>query len=72
MDYVIANVEKIPANVRWKYERDGAMMVNPKKGEARALEKRKIKLLEKKIIEVDGYHVKHNTRLLSEILISLV
>ena len=72
VDYVVANVEKVPANARKRYEKDGATPVTPQKGEAKELKKRKIKLIEEKLIEVEGDYVRHDTKLLSEILMDLV
>lgn len=73
VDYVIANTERVPASVRKRYEETaGSVPVNPLKGEGKALKKRNIKLLEEKLIDIQKDYIRHDSRLLCQLLIDLV
>lgn len=72
LNYVVANTEKVPKEVLQKYSYDGAVPVCPVKGEDRELKKRKIKLIEDKLIDVKKDYIRHDNLLLSKILMDLI
>lgn len=72
LDYVIANTEGIPKDVLSRYGSDGAAPVCIQKGEEKELKKRGIKLIEGKLIDVKNDYIRHDTALLSDMLIKLV
>lgn len=72
IDYVVANTERVPKEVLEKYSHDGAVPVCPIKGEDRELKKRKIKLIEDKLIDVKKDYIRHDNILLSKILMDLI
>lgn len=72
INYVVANTEKVPKEVLEKYSYDGAVPVCPVKGEDRELKKRKIKLIEDKLIDIKKEYIRHDNILLSKILMELI
>ncbi len=72
INYVVANTERVPKEVLEKYSCDGAIPVCPEKGEGRELKKKKIKLIEDKLIDVKKEYIRHDSLLLSKILIDLI
>lgn len=72
LDYVIANNEGIPKDVLSKYSTDGSVPVFIQKGEEKELKRRGIKLIEGKLIDIRNEYIRHDTELLSEMLMKLV
>ena len=68
MDYVIANIEKIPDSTLKKYIHDGSEPVILKVGEEEILNKKGIKLIKEKLVDVKKNYIRHNSLKLSEIL----
>ena len=72
INYVVANTEMVPKEVLQKYSYDGAIPVYPLKGEERELKREKIKLIEGKLIDVKKEYIRHESLLLSKLLIDLI
>jgi len=68
LDYVIANIEKIPDSTLKKYIHDGSEPVILKVGEEEILNKKGIKLIKEKLVDVKKNYIRHNSLKLSEIL----
>lgn len=68
LDYVIANIEKIPTSTLKKYIHDGSEPVILKVGEEEILNKKGIKLIKEKLVDVKKNYIRHNSLKLSEIL----
>lgn len=71
LDYVIANIEKIPDSTLKKYIHDGSEPVILKVGEEEILNKKGIKLIKEKLVDVKKNYIRHNSLKLSEILTNL-
>ncbi|MDX9917539.1 MAG: YvcK family protein [Gudongella sp.] len=71
IDYVIANTEKIPTEVLTKYVTDGAEPVYITLQDEIELKQRKIKLIEGNLVDIRNDYIRHDTHLLSDLLIGL-
>ncbi|NLY66228.1 MAG: YvcK family protein [Tissierellia bacterium] len=71
LDYVIANIEKIPDSTLKKYIHDGSEPVILEDREEEILNKKGIKLIKEKLVDVKKNYIRHNSLKLSEILTNL-
>ncbi len=71
IDYVIANIEKISTEVLTKYGTDGAEPVYITLQDEIELKQRKIKLIEGNLVDIRNDYIRHDTHLLSDLLIGL-
>jgi uncharacterized cofD-like protein len=72
LDYVIANKEGIPEDILSKYGTDGSVPVTIQRSDEKELKHRGIKLIEGKLVDISHEYIRHDTALLSDMLIKLI
>lgn len=72
LDYVIANKEVIPEHILSKYDTDGSVPVIIQRSDEKELKHRGIKLIEGKLVDISHEYIRHDTALLSDMLIKLI
>lgn len=71
LDYVIANTETIPEKTLEKYITDGSRPVILKPDDIDKLKEKNIKLIKSNLIEVEKGYIRHDSKKISEILMSI-
>lgn len=71
LDYVIANIEKIPDETLKKYIFDGSEPVALGNEDEEILEKKGIKLIKENLVDIKKDYIRHNSMKLSQILIDI-
>lgn len=72
IDYVIANHQKVPAEIEEKYLSEGARMVLPKPEDFRILQDKGINLITEELVEVKNNYVRHDALKTSKKIESLL
>ncbi len=71
LDYVIGNLEKIDDDILGKYIEDGSKFVEIGESDLEKLEEKNIAFIGQELVSIENGYVRHNTKKLSQILISI-
>jgi len=72
IDFVIANTENVPGNVKLKYSTDGASPVYATRDEEKILHKMGIQLIEDSLVDIKKDYIRHDYVLLSQIIMDII